>query len=78
MLFGIKILLILCGLGIVISLTLFIWISRRKFYRRNVSGLEEFKSYSSALFNIFGEGFLKLIAWVLLIASLLVGGLLSF
>lgn len=68
---GTIIILTLCGLGVVISLTIFILISRRRFYRRNPSGLQEFKSHSSALFNTFGEGVLKLIAWVLLLASLL-------
>lgn len=71
---GAIILIILSCLGILVSLALFIWISRRRFYRRNVAGLEEFKSYSSAVFNTLGEGLLKFIAWVLLLSSLILGG----
>lgn len=49
-------------------------IKRRKFYRRNASGLEQFSSYSKNVFIPFLEKVFNLIATILIIA----GGLFFF
>lgn len=44
-----------------IGFVLLLIVGRRRFYRRNVAGVEEYKSYTSALSNKF----LNLILWFL-------------
>lgn len=59
-------------LGIVclsLSITIYIFVGRRKFNRRNQSGIETFSSYSKSVITRFGEGFLKLLALVLFLAG---------
>ena len=56
---------------IVIGLVLIYWISRRKFYRRNVAGLEGFSSFEKSVFVRFIERIGKWIAYALIIVGLL-------
>ncbi len=61
-------------LGIVclfLSIALYIFVSRRKFYRRNQSGIETFRTYSSSVLNPLGERILKLVSFLLFIAGLM-------
>ncbi len=59
-------------LGIVclsLSIAIYIFVGRRKFNRRNQSGIETFSSYSKSAITRFGEGFLKLLALALFLAG---------
>lgn len=61
-------------LGIVclfLSIAIYIFVGRRKFYRRNQSGIETFRTYSSSVLNPLGERILKLVSFLLFIAGLL-------
>ncbi len=49
---------------------LLFWISKRKFNRRNVAGLEGFSSYEKSLFVRLLEGIGKLIAYLMIIFGL--------
>lgn len=53
----------------VLSVIIFIFVERRRFYRRNQSGIETFPSYSSSVITRIGEKLLKLIALVLFLAG---------
>lgn len=57
---------ILC---LALSVIIYIFVERRKFYRRNQSGIETFNSYSSSVINRLGEKMLRLIALVLFLAG---------
>ncbi len=54
----------------VLSVIIFIFVERRRFYRRNQSGIETFPSYSSSVITRIGEKLLKLIALVLFLAGI--------
>jgi hypothetical protein len=54
-------------LSVIISIILKHWVGKRKFYRRNVAGIEEFKSYGSAVITDLLEKFVSFIAKVLII-----------
>lgn len=41
-------------------------IGRRRFYRRNEVGLEEFDNYTKAVAITFIEGIISIIAWILI------------
>ena len=59
-----------------VSLTLFLWVGRRHFYRTNAAGVEEFENFRSAVLSSIVEGVAMLVA----LACFLVGlfsGLLS-
>lgn len=56
---------------IVIGIGLIYWISRRKFYRRNVAGVESFSSFEKSVFVRFIERIGKWIAYALIIYGLL-------
>lgn len=59
-------------LGIILFIIGFIiWyaISRRRFYRRTMTGAEVFKSYESAWFTRIVEGMLKLVALFLMLSG---------
>lgn len=61
-------------LGIIclfLSIAIYIFVGRRKFYRRNQSGIETFRTYSSSVLNPLGERILKLVSFLLFIAGLL-------
>jgi ABC-type uncharacterized transport system permease subunit len=61
-------------LGIVclfLSIAIYIFVGRRKFYRRNQSGIETFRTYSSSVLTPLGERILKLVSFLLFIAGLL-------
>lgn len=61
-------------LGIIclfLSIAIYIFVGRRKFYRRNQSGIETFPSYSSSVITRIGERILKLVSFILFIAGLL-------
>jgi len=58
------ILFLLSGVGLIY------WINRRKFYRRNVAGLEGFSSFESSLFIRFIERIGKWLAYALILFSL--------
>ncbi|HSD06370.1 molybdenum ABC transporter permease [Flavobacterium sp.] len=57
---------------LVIGVGLIYWINRRKFYRRNLAGLEGFSSYETALFVRSLERIGKWLAYGLIIISILV------
>jgi preprotein translocase subunit SecG len=56
---------------LVMGIGLIYWISRRKFYRRNVAGLEDFSSFEAAVFVRFLERIGTWLAYCLIIASIL-------
>lgn len=58
------ILFLLSGVGLIY------WINRRKFYRRNVAGLEGFSSFEASLFIRFIERIGKWLAYALILFSL--------
>ena len=60
--------MILVAVGILIRL----WVNRRRFYRRSWGGLQQFSSYSKALFETIGERVLMLLSVVLFIAALII------
>lgn len=47
------------------------WLYRRKFYRRNSSGLEGFSSFEKSAFTRFFEQIVKWISYVLIILGIL-------
>lgn len=55
----------------IIGIALRYWINRRKFNRRNASGLEGFTNYERATATRFLEGLIKLIAYAAIIIGLL-------
>ncbi|MCP1994355.1 hypothetical protein [Flavobacterium sp. HSC-61S13] len=61
----IGILTLLSGTGLIY------WINRRKFYRRNVAGLEGFSSYEASVFVRLIERIGKWFAYALILFSLL-------
>lgn len=56
---------------LVLGIGLIYWINRRKFYRRNVAGLEGFSSFESSVFVRLLERIGKWIAYVLIILGIL-------
>lgn len=58
------ILFLLSGVGLIY------WINRRKFYRRNVAGLEGFSSFEASLFIRFTERIGKWLAYAFILFSL--------
>ena len=58
-------------LSVIISIILKHWVGKRKFYRRNVAGIEEFKSYGSAVITDLLEKFVSFIAKVLIILGII-------
>ena len=63
--------LILGIVAIALGIGLIYWINRRKFYRRNVAGLEGFSSFESSVFVRFMERIGKLLAYGLIILGIL-------
>ncbi|MFP5438835.1 MAG: molybdenum ABC transporter permease [Bacteroidia bacterium] len=59
--------IIALALGIAIKL----FVGRRRFYRRNQAGLEQYKNYRNALFTPFMETVLAFIGGMLVIVGLL-------
>jgi len=47
------------------------WINRRRFYRRNVAGLEGFSSFEASVFIRFLERIGKLLAYILIFLSII-------
>lgn len=62
--------LILAILSLLSGLGLIYWINRRKFYRRNVAGLEGFSSFEASLYIRFIERIGKWLAYALILFSL--------
>lgn len=62
--------LILAILSLLSGIGLIYWINRRKFYRRNVAGLEGFSSFEASLFIRFIERIGKWFAYALILFSL--------
>ena len=61
-------------LGIIclfLSIAIYIFVGRRKFYRRNQSGIETFRSFTNSVLTPLGERILKLVSFLLFIAGLL-------
>ena len=58
-------------ISFVIAIILFYWINRRKFYRRNMAGIEGFSSFEKSVFIRFIERVGKWIAYALIIYGLL-------
>lgn len=56
---------------LIIGLAMLYWINRRKFNRRGIAGIEEFKSYENAVFSKIIEWIGKWIAYVLIALSML-------
>lgn len=63
--------IILAIVCLFLSIAIYIFVGRRKFYRRNQSGIETFRTYSSSVLNPLGERILKLVSFLLFIAGLL-------
>lgn len=61
----IGILFLLSGIGLIY------WINRRRFYRRNIVGLEGFSSFEASIFIRFIERLGKWLAYVLILFSIL-------
>ncbi len=56
---------------LVLGIGLIYWINRRKFYRRNVAGLEGFSSFESSVFVRLLERIGKWLAYALIIVGIL-------
>lgn len=63
--------LILGIIALALGVGIIYWINRRKFYRRNVAGLQEFSSFEASVFVRFMERIGKLLAYGLLILGIL-------
>jgi len=63
--------IILAIVCLFLSIAIYIFVGRRKFYRRNQSGIETFRTYSSSVLTPLGERILKLVSLLLFIAGLL-------
>lgn len=63
--------IILAIVCLFLSIAIYIFVGSRKFYRRNQSGIETFRTYSSSVLNPLGERILKLVSFLLFIACLL-------
>ena len=63
--------LVLGIIPLVTSIGLIYWISRRKFYRRNMAGLEGFSSFEASLFVRFLERIGKWLAYGFIVISIL-------
>jgi ABC-type multidrug transport system permease subunit len=63
--------IILAIVCLFLSIAIYIFVGRRKFYRRNQSGIETFRTYSSSVLTPLGERILKLVSFLLFIAGLL-------
>lgn len=61
--------LTLAILCLVLSVIIYIFLDRRKFYRRNQSGVETFSSYSNSVFTRVGEKMLRLLALILFLCG---------
>ncbi|WP_225756883.1 hypothetical protein [Cardiobacterium sp. Marseille-Q4385] len=53
-------------LFVIIGVTCLLIIGRRRFYRRNESGLEEFDNYTKAVATSFIEGIIQIIATIMI------------
>lgn len=58
-------------ISLFIGIALIYWINRRKFYRRNVAGLEDFSSFEASVFIRFIERLGKWLAYILILFSVL-------
>jgi len=63
--------LVLGIIPLVIGIGLIYWISRRKFYRRNMAGLEGFSSFEASVFVSFLERIGKWLAYGMIILAIL-------
>lgn len=63
--------LIIAIIAIVLGAGIIYWINRRKFYRRNVAGLEGFSSFESSVFVRLLELIGRWIAYALIIIGIL-------
>ncbi|MCX2680755.1 molybdenum ABC transporter permease [Galbibacter sp. EGI 63066] len=63
--------LILGIIALALGVGIIYWINRRKFYRRNVAGLQEFSSFEASVFVRFMERIGKLLAYGLIILGIL-------
>ncbi len=54
-------------ISFVIAIVLLYWINRRKFYRRNMAGIEGFSSFETSVLVRFLEAIGKLLAYALII-----------
>jgi len=64
-------LLVLAILSLIIGFGIIYWINRRKFYRRNVAGLEGFSSFETSVFIRFLERLGKWLAYILILFNVL-------
>lgn len=64
-------LLIIGIIGLIIGFIIQYWIYRRKFYRRNSSGVEGFSSFEKSVFTRLFEQILKWISYVFIIIGIL-------
>lgn len=64
------VILILAILSLLSGIGLIYWINRRKFYRRNLAGLEGFSSFEASLYIRFIERIGKWLAYALILFSL--------
>lgn len=62
--------IILAIVCLFLSIAIYIFVRRRKFYRRNQSGIETFRSFTSSVLTPLSERILKLVSFILFIAGL--------
>lgn len=68
-----NLLVLLAPIILALGIAGIIYVRRRKFYRRNVAGVEEFKSFGSAVGTRFFEEFISVISFL----AILFGGWVS-
>lgn len=56
---------VILGLGIAGR----VYVARRRFYRRNIAGIEEFAGFGRMVVTRFAEGVINLAAWVTIFAG---------
>ncbi len=64
-------LLIIGIIGLIIGFIIQYWIYRRKFYRRNSSGVEGFSSFEKSVFTRLFEQILKWLSYLFIIIGIL-------
>lgn len=63
---------VLGTLALVIGIALRLWISKRKFYRRNPAGMEEFKNFRTSIFTTILELVFNILGFILIVGGILI------
>lgn len=56
---------------VVVGIAGFVFVGRRRFYRRNVAGVEEFSGYGSMLGSRFFETSVRLVSFLLFVVGVI-------